>query len=170
MEFTGTHFVMDLLLHIAFIGVAIPIMFFTYGTQLQKELVKHEVYKIVHDFLRPLMGVVTYIFKDFTWEIETSASEKKQEERNELIRNKVKYVLITMFAVSIGLFGVMVVLSNEPVPWGLIGTNLVMTVMVVAAEIVFIRVVVEKFRPIDVDDIQQRLIQKLEKAAAATKH
>lgn len=161
------HFAMDLLLHIAFIGVAIPIMFFTYGTHLQKELVKEEVYKIVHDFLRPLMGIVTYVFKDFKWDIETTASEKRQQERNDLIRQKVKYALITMFAVSIGLFGVVVALSNTSFPWDLVLTNIIMTAVVIAAEIVFLTLVVKKYRPIDVDDIQQRLIQKLERDAAA---
>ncbi len=166
MEFNGQHFIMDLLLHIAFIGVAIPIMFFTYGTALQKELVKEEVYKIVHDFLRPLMGIVVYVFKDFKWDIETSVSEKNQRERNESVRRKVKYALITMFAIAIGLFGVVVALSNRPFPWDLVLTNIIMTIAVIAAEILFLTTVVKKYRPIDVDDIQQRLIQKLERDAA----
>lgn len=166
MELTGVHFVMDFLLHVAFIGVAIPIMFFTYGAHLQREVMKEEVYKVVHDLLRPFMGIVSYVFQDIKWDIEVTESERKQEERNAMIRDKVKYVLIGMFTISIALFLLIVFLRNEGFPWDLVLNNMIMTGAVVVAEMIFLYVIVRKFRPVDVEVIKEKLLAQLEKAAA----
>lgn len=165
MEFTGINFVLDFLLHVAFIGVAIPVMFFTYAAELQKQILKDEVYKVVHDLLRPFMTIISYVFKDISWEVELSDSEHKQEERNALIREKVKYTLIGLFTVSLTLFFLIIIVRKESVPWDLILNNMIMTVAVVAAEIIFLYVIVKKFRPIDVEDIRKRLLTQLERAA-----
>lgn len=158
-------FVMDLALHAALIGVVIPILFFTYGTQLQREVVKDEVYKVVHDMLRPFMGIVSYVFQDAKWSVEVGVSEKKQQERNGLIREKVKYTLIGMFTVSLTVFALVVIVRGEGIPWDLIFHNLVMVCAVVVAQLIFLYFVVKKFRPIDVEDVKRRLIDQLEKHA-----
>lgn len=163
MEFTGVNFILDLLLHIALIGVALPAMFFTYGTKLQHEVIKQEVYKITHDLLRPIMGIVSYVFKDINWEIETSESERKQDERNRDIRTQVKYALIGLFTVSMALFFVIVIVRGGPFPWELVLMNIIMVTAIIIAEIFFLSLIVKRFRPIDVDDIQKRLLTHLEK-------
>lgn len=168
MEFTGVNFVLDLLLHIALIGVALPAMFFTYGTKLQHEVIKQEVYKITHDLLRPIMGIVSYVFKDINWEIETSESERKQDERNRDIRTQVKYALIGLFTVSMALFFVIVIVRGGPFPWELVLMNIIMVTAIIIAEIFFLSLIVKRFRPIDVDDIQKRLLTHLEKDGGKT--
>lgn len=167
MEFSVVHFIMDVLLHIAMIGVAIPAVFFTYGTHLQKDVIKTEVYKVVHDLLRPIMGIVAYVFKDFEWDIETSDSEKSQNAKNSVIRERVKRVLIGVFVVSFALFVVILLVSGKPVPWWLIFTNVVLVGTIIVTEIVFLYVFVRKFRPIDVDDINVRIVARLERYAAS---
>lgn len=162
------YFIMDLLLHVAFIGAAIPVMFFTYGAFLQKDLMKTEVYKIVHDLLRPIMGAVSYVFEDVKWNVEASAAEHAQERNNTLIREKVRNILIIMSSVCIILFLLILFATGRPFPWMLIGSNIVMTAAVVLAEMVFLYVIVRKFRPIDVDDIQKRLVERLDEGASAS--
>lgn len=163
MEYTGVNFILDLLLHIALIGVALPAMFFTYGTRLQHDVIKNEVYKITHDLLRPILGIVSYVFQDIDWDIETSESERKQDERNRMIREQVKYALIGIFTVSMALFFAIVIARGGPFPWNLVLLNIIMVTVIIIAEIFFLSVIVKRFRPIDVDDIQKRLLAYLEK-------
>lgn len=162
MEFTIVYFVMDLLLHIALIGVALPAMFFTVGTQIQHDVMRNEVYKVTSDLLRPLMGIVSYVVKDVNWEIEATDAERQQEENNRMIRDKVRYGLIGLFCVSLALFFVVVIIRGGPFPWDLVLANIIMVIAIILAEIFFLYVIVKRFRPIDVDDIQKRLIARLE--------
>jgi hypothetical protein len=149
-------FLMDIFLHIALIAVIIPVIFFTYGTYLQKKVIRFEISKILYDALRPYIPVVVKHMS--TVQVENTAGKisDSQDKRNKEYEMKAALYLGIMSIVSIIIFFILCYFNGR-IPIELLGENIVLVLSVVATELIFFTYIAANYRPIDIDEIKNEM-------------
>jgi hypothetical protein len=149
-------FLMDLLLHIAFVGIVIPIIFFTYGLYLQKKIIKLEVSKVVYTIIKPFIPFITEDIKNKYLNFNPNVTE-------DLNPDKEKYKVLAFISLGclcgvsiIGFCMLCYIIGYVPVY--IIINNIVLLIFVAITQILFFTYIATKYRPIDVEDIKRRLI------------
>lgn len=154
---------MDIFLHIALIAVAIPSIFFIYGTILQKKIIKREVSLTIYDAIRPYIPIVVKHFENTS--IDQVTTDISNSAGNVSIRNTAYLYLGAMSACSLFVFAVLAFINNEGVPYQLMIENVVLTGFVIITELIFFTYIAAKYRPIDIDKIKLLLVNPFNPAS-----
>jgi len=153
---------MDLFLHISFIAVAIPLIYFIYGCHLQLYVVKREISMILIDSLRPF---IPSIVKEFENKDIPQYQDEINNPKNIAIKNNAFKYLGLMSLISFIIFIVLAYFNMKQtiyIPGSnmrIFIENIILTIFIIITEVLFFTYIATKYRPINVDKIKEYLIK-----------
>jgi len=159
--------IVDILMQIPLISTGIVLLFFTYGIQVQKEVINNQLKTATAYCTHPLSVLLPdparESLRDYvkTHSSSTSANNSEIEQTNANLKNKVVMCLVVMFVVFTIIIATLLLVYKHPFPWVSLFNSIVIMGFVMLTEYIFVTLISSQYMVVDVQGMYAKFVSML---------
>jgi len=158
--------IVDMLIQIPLLSLGIVVLFFTYGTQVQKQVIANQLKSAAAYCMHPMSVLLPdeakqMVKKYLQLPSNSAAEDAKVEANNKILEEQVLVWLTGLIILFTIIITLILLIYRHPFPWGSLFDAITITGCVMLVEFMFVTIISGKYMVVDVQKMYATFMSKI---------